>query len=70
MEKDERFWVAATLMRLFYTPNRVGLLAALLRGCLGDTPPDSLPSWEAALGEEQFLYSRRASPHRRTTATS
>ena len=28
----------------------------MLRHCLGDTPPDSLPSWEAALGQEQFLY--------------
>ena len=56
MEKDERFWVAATLMRLFHAPNRVTLLAQILRHCLGDTPPDSLPSWEAALGQEQFLY--------------
>jgi hypothetical protein len=30
--------------------------ARLLRHCLGDTPPDSLPSWEAALGQEQFLH--------------
>jgi hypothetical protein len=56
MEKDERFWVAATLMRLFHAPNRVALLAETLRHCLGDTPPDSLPSWEAALGQEQLLY--------------
>ena len=56
MEKDERFWVATTLMRLFQAPNRVTLLAETLRSCLGDTPPDSLSSWEAALGGEQFLY--------------
>jgi hypothetical protein len=56
MEKDERFWVAATLMQLFHAPNRIELFARVLRHCLGDTPPGSLPSWEAALGDEQFLY--------------
>jgi len=56
MEKDERFWVAATLMQLFHAPNRIDLFAKVLRHCLGDTPPDSLASWEAALGQEQFLY--------------
>lgn len=56
MEKDERFWVATTLMHLFHAPDRVTLLAETLRRCLGDTPPDSLPSWEAALGQEQLLY--------------
>jgi hypothetical protein len=56
MEKDERFWVAATLMQLFHAPNRIELFARMLRHCLGDTPPGSLPSWEEALGHEQFLY--------------
>lgn len=56
MEKDERFWVAATLMQMFHAPSRVDVFARVLRRCLGDTPPDSLPSWEAALGQEQFLY--------------
>lgn len=62
MEKDERFWVATTLMRLFHAPNRVTLLAETLRHCLGDTPPDSLSSWEAALGNEQFLYYEASLP--------
>lgn len=62
VEKDERFWVAATLMQLFHAPNRVALLASLLRSCLGDTPPDSLPSWEAALGHQQFLYFEASLP--------
>jgi hypothetical protein len=44
MEKDERFWVAATLMQLFHAPNRTELFARLQRHCLGDTPPGSLPS--------------------------
>jgi hypothetical protein len=56
MEKDERFWVAAALMQLFHAPDRIELFARLLRHCLGDTPPGSLLSWEAALGDEQFLY--------------
>ena len=62
MEKDERFWVATTLMRLFHAPNRVTLLAETLCYCLGDTPPDSLSSWEAALGQEQFLYFEESLP--------
>ena len=62
VEKDERFWVAATLMRLFHAPGRVTALAEILRSCLGDTPPDSLPSWEAALGQEQFLYFEASLP--------
>jgi hypothetical protein len=62
MEKDERFWVATTLMRLFHAPNRVTLLAETLRSCLGDTPPGSLSSWEAALGREQFLYFEASLP--------
>ena len=56
MEKDERFWVVATLMQLFHAPNRAELVAKMLRRCLGATPPDSLPSWEAALGQKQLLY--------------
>jgi len=56
MEKDERFWVAATLMQMFHAPDRIDLLGQMLQNCLGDTPPDSLPSWEAALGQEQFLF--------------
>ena len=56
MEKDERFWVAAALMQLFHAPDRIDLFARVLRHCLGEAPPDSLPSWEAALGEDQFLY--------------
>jgi hypothetical protein len=56
IEKDERFWVAATVMQLFHAPNRIDLFARVLRHCLGDSPPDSLPSWEAAPGQEQFLY--------------
>jgi hypothetical protein len=62
LEKDERFWVAATLMRLFHAPDRVTVLAEILRSCLSDTPPDSLPSWEAALGQEQFLYFEASLP--------
>jgi hypothetical protein len=62
MEKYERFWVATTLMRLLHAPNPVTLLAETLRSCLGDTPPDSLSSWEAALGEKQFVYFEASLP--------
>jgi hypothetical protein len=56
VQKDERFWIATALMSLFYVPDRVGALAALLRRCLGDVPPlDGLATWEQALGDAEKL---------------
>jgi len=46
--------VTTILMRLFHAPDRVTVLAKILQSCLGDTPPDSLPSWKEALGQEQY----------------
>ena len=57
MQKDERFWIAATLMTLFHSPNRLGVLGELLQRCFGPTPNlDGLSSWTEALGVEQHLF--------------
>ena len=36
MEKDERFWIVTALMSFFHPRQRLPLVAALLRRCLGD----------------------------------
>jgi hypothetical protein len=58
IEKDERFWVVAALMRIFHASDRVTRLCQLLRLCLGDTPPvNGLSTWEDALAGPQLrLY--------------
>ena len=56
MQKDERFWIVTALMSIFHPRQRLPLVAALLRRCLGDVPHmDGLSSWEQALGSEQEL---------------
>ena len=56
MQKDERFWIVTALMSVFHAPDRAGVLAALLRRCLGDVPPlDGLATWEQALGDAEKL---------------
>lgn len=56
IEKDERFWVAACWLSLFYHSNREPLVN-ILRGCFGDTPPfGTLPHWEDCLNGKLHLY--------------
>ena len=56
IQKDERFWVVTALMSMFHAPDRVPVLAEMLRGCLGKVPPiEGLASWEQALGDQQQL---------------
>jgi hypothetical protein len=57
MEKDERFWIVAALLKLWYAPDRVTALAAMLRRCLGSKPPFAdVTTWEDALGTQQELF--------------
>jgi hypothetical protein len=57
IQKDERFWVAAALMGLYYSPDRVAALASLLTYALGPTPPiPEFNTWADALGEEQHVF--------------
>lgn len=56
MQKDERFWVVTALMSIFHSRQRLPVLAALLRRCLGEVPPmDGLTSWDQALAPEDEL---------------
>jgi hypothetical protein len=56
IQKDERFWVVTALMSAFHTPDRVAMLAAMLRRCLGVIPPiEGLTTWEQALGDAREL---------------
>ncbi len=57
MQKDERFWVAAALTRIFHAPNRLRLLTDLLTNSLGPVPQfGTAMTWEEALGGDQRLY--------------
>jgi hypothetical protein len=50
IEKDERFWTAATLLTLFHHAESRGCLATLLAGAFGAAPPVvGLDTWEACL---------------------
>lgn len=50
IEKDERFWTAATLLTLFHHADSRGCLATLLAGAFGPIPPvTDLGTWEACL---------------------
>lgn len=52
IEKDERFWIAAALLTVFHSDNRLNALIHVLTDCLGEVPPvDGLDSWQDALGE-------------------
>jgi hypothetical protein len=57
MQKDERFWIAATLMKIYHAPNRDALISDLLTRCLGSIPPfDGCATWIEALGTNPVLY--------------
>jgi len=50
IEKDERFWTAATLLTLFHHADSRGCLVTLLAGAFGPAPPVAgLGTWEACL---------------------
>jgi hypothetical protein len=56
MEKDERFWVASTLMTLFRKPNRIENLVKALAIALGELPSfGDFGSWKEALGDGDEL---------------
>jgi hypothetical protein len=58
MQKDERFWIVAALMKIFYSADKPQEpLAALLARALGDTPPfPGCATWIEALGDDPRLY--------------
>lgn len=57
IEKDERFWTAATLKHVFDHPGRNAQLALLLSNCFGDVPPlNNFAKWSDCLDGELALY--------------
>jgi hypothetical protein len=60
IEKDERFWVAATMLRLFHTGDGRAALASLLAEAI-PTPPAG-GSWPDALSGDLRLYFEVALP--------
>ena len=57
MEKDERFWIAAALMRIFYADDSRKRWEALLSRAFGPEPPiGGIPSWADCLDGELQLY--------------
>ena len=57
MEKDERFWTAATLMSLFHAETRGDLLGRLLSRAFGESPPiEDISRWEDCLSDKPDLY--------------
>jgi hypothetical protein len=57
IEKDERFWTAASLRHLFDHPNRESSLATLLSRAFGEEPPvDGIETWEECLAGDLALY--------------
>jgi len=57
IEKDERFWVAASLMSYFHDKKRNEYLAKLLQHVFGTEPPvEGVATWEACLDGTLHLY--------------
>lgn len=63
IEKDERFWTATALKRVFDAPDRARLLARLLARAFGATPPFcGLRAWDDCLAGELRLIFEAALP--------
>lgn len=63
MERDERFWTAASLKHIFDHPGRTDVLERLLTGVFGDTPPIlGLGTWRECLTGEMALYFEAQAP--------
>jgi len=57
IEKDERFWIASSLMTLFYSESRIQEFSDLFSCTYGPTPPfDGLNSWEECLTGDLHLF--------------
>jgi hypothetical protein len=63
IEKDERFWTAASLKQLFDCPNRIPALTALLSSAFGDKPPvEGVETWEECVAGDLKLYFEAQAP--------
>jgi hypothetical protein len=63
IEKDERFWTAASLKHVFDHANRNSVLEALLCASFGDKPPvEGLDTWGECLTGDLALYFEAQAP--------
>jgi len=57
VEKDERFWIVACMMTIFYSQNRTEELTQLFRNAYGGFPPvKGVESWEECLKGNLHLF--------------
>lgn len=56
IEKDERFWIAKSLMIIFHSSKRLKNLVRVFRIAFGDYPPIDLDSWEECFDGDLYLF--------------
>lgn len=57
IEKDEKFWIAATLMTIFHSKTKIEDLTRLFILAYGDAPPiDRLSDWRDCVSENLNLF--------------
>ena len=56
IEKDERFWIAACMMTLFYSQNRSEELIQVFEKTYGRVPPIDLASWQECFAGPMCLF--------------
>ena len=66
IEKDEKFWIAACLLTLFYSPRREAELVQLLTTSFGQSPPLDLPTWQDCVSGRLSLFFEPNLPSPRT----
>ena len=57
VKKDERFWIVACMMTIFYSQNITKELTQLFRNAYGSFPPvKRVESWEECLKGDLHLF--------------
>jgi hypothetical protein len=63
IEKDERFWIASSMMTVFYSPNRTEELVNLFRRAYGESPQiEGVLDWKECLSGELHLFFETSLP--------
>jgi len=56
IEKDERLWIARSMMTIFHSPNRTNELIQIFTSVYGGSPPVDLNTWQDCLKGELCLF--------------
>jgi len=57
IEKDERFWIAACMMTIFYSQNRLEQYISLFKTAYGNGPPvEGINSWQKCFEGKLYLF--------------